>query len=88
MYDIGEIKLGDIMICGNRRNRQIFYVHNIKEYGLEMSGICEDCNDTIFEKAIGWSVHRKAHSEEVALFYELIRQRGFKFNLNTGISKC
>lgn len=87
MYDIGEIKLGDIMICGNMRNRQFFYVHNIKGYGLEMSGISED-DGTIFRKCTGWTVHRKANAEEIILFYKLMRQRGFKLNINTGISRC
>lgn len=87
MYDIGEIKLGDIMIVGTMRNRQFFYVHNIKGYGLEMSGISED-DGTIFRKCTGWTIHRKANAEEIILFYELMRQRGFKLNINTGISRC
>ena len=87
MYDIGEIKIGDIMICGNMSHRQFFYVHNIKGDGLEMSGICED-DGTIFTKATDWTVDMKANAEEIILFYELMRQRGFKLNINTGISRC
>lgn len=87
MYDIGEIKIGDIMICGNMSHRQFFYVHNIKRRILEMSGICEN-DDTIFTKDTAWAVDRKANAEEIILFYELMRQRGFKLNINTGISRC
>lgn len=68
-------------------SQTIFYVHNIKRRILEMSGICED-DDTIFTKDTGWTVDMKANAEEIILFYELIRQRGFKLNINTGISRC
>ena len=49
MCDIRDFKVGDIMIVGTMRNRQFFYVYNIKGYVLEMSGISED-DGTIFEK--------------------------------------
>ena len=86
MYDIGEIKIGDIMICGNMSHRQFFYVHNIKRRILEMSGICED-DDTIFTKDTDWTVDRKANAEEATLFYDLIERYGFKFNINTGVAR-
>lgn len=88
MYDISELKVGDIMICDCGNYRQLFYVHNIINGTLEMSGVSENCNLTIFNKMIGWSVDRIATEAEVSLFYELIQQYGFKFNLNTGISRC
>lgn len=88
MYDISKLKVGDIMICDCANYRQLFYVHNIINRTLEMSGVSENGSYIIFNKDIGWSVDRKATDDEVSLFYELIRQYGFKFNVNTGISIC
>ena len=51
MYDISEIKIGDIMVCGSGSIRQFFYVHNIylEEPHLEMSGISKS-GYTIYPK--------------------------------------
>lgn len=40
-----------------------------------------------FDKCYIWGVDRLATQEEVALFYELIDRYGFKFNINTGVSR-
>ena len=65
MYDIREIKIGDIMVCGSGSTRRIFYVHNIylKEPHLEMSGI-SNSSYTIYPKTRFWSVDRRANTEE------------------------
>ena len=85
MYDIREIKIGDIMICGSGSTRQFFYVHNIylEESRLEMSGISKS-GYTIYPKTRFWSVDRRANTEETMQFYALIALHGHKFNPNTG----
>lgn len=40
----------------------------------------------ILKKDVIWTFDRKATDDEVHLFYELIEQYGFKFNLNTGVT--
>ena len=88
MYDISELKVGDIMVCGNAPYRQLFYIHNINiAHGkITTSGICEDSRYTYFKKYVIWTFERKATDDEVHLFYELIERPGFKFNLNTGVT--
>lgn len=43
MYDIRDLKIGDIMVCGRQPNRQLFYIHNIdlNRKRIESSGIGE-----------------------------------------------
>lgn len=88
MYDISELKVGDIMVCGDAPIRQLFYIHNINiaREKITTSGISENTRYSYFEKHIIWTFDRKATDDEVRLFYELIERYGFKFNLNTGVT--
>ena len=88
MYDIMELKVGDIMVCGNAPYRQLFYIHNINIAHEEITtlGIYEDSRCECFEKCVMCAFDRKATADEVRLFYELIERPGFKFNLNTGVT--
>lgn len=90
MYDIRDLKIGDIMVYGFRPNRQLFYIHNIdldREL-IESSGVKEEYADYFFDKCYMWDFDRLATLREVALFYELIDRHGLKFNINTGVSRC
>ena len=89
MYDIREIKIGDIMVCDCGSSRQFFYVHNIylEESRLEMSGISKSGVYTIYPKTRLWIVDRRADIEETMQFYALIERGGFKFNVNTGVTR-
>lgn len=88
MYDISELKVGDIMVCGNAPVRQLFYIHNINiaREKITTSGVSENSRHSYFAKDVIWDFDRKATDDEVRLFYELIERRGFKFNLNTGVT--
>ena len=90
MYDISELKVGDIMVCGREPTRQLFYIHNINisQDKITTSGVYESVRYTLFEKSTIWSFDRKATEYEERMFYELIDRRGFKFNLNTGVKIC
>lgn len=48
MYDIRDLKIGDIMVCGFRPYRQLFYIHNIdlERERIESSGVKE--NDCVY----------------------------------------
>lgn len=89
MYDIRDLKVGDIMVCGYAPGRQLFYIHNIdlERERIESSGIRERYNTSFFDKSYAWGFDRLATLGEVALFYELIDRHGFKFNINTGVSR-
>ena len=88
MYDISELKVGDIMVCRDAPVRQLFYIHNINIARGEIttSGIHENTRYSYFHKSTMWVFERKATEDEVRLFYELIGRPGFKFNLNTGVT--
>lgn len=90
MYDISELKVGDIMVCGREPTRQLFYIHNINisQDKITTSGVYESVRYTLFEKSTIWSFDRKATEYEERMFYELIDRNGFKFNLNTGVKIC
>lgn len=87
MYDISELKVGDIMVCGNATNRQLFYIHNIDLMNntITSSGISESMHRSYFKKSKIWDFDRKANDDEVLLFYDLISMKGLKFDLNKGI---
>lgn len=89
MYDISELKVGDIMVCGSEPTRQLFYIHNIHiaQDKITTSGVYESARYTLFEKSNIWSFDRKAIEEEERMFYELIIRNGFEFNLNTGVTR-
>lgn len=88
MYDINELKVGDIMVCCDAPHRQLFYIHNINiaSEKITTSGVGENSIYSFFTKDTIWSFDRKATDDEVHLFYELIERPGFKFNLNTGVT--
>ena len=90
MYDISELKVGDIMVCGREPTRQLFYIHNIHiaPDRITTSGVNENLRCSCFEKSTIWSFDRKATEYEERMFYELIDRNGFKFNLNTGVKIC
>lgn len=88
MYDISELKVGDIMVSLDAPRRQLFYIHNIDIANRKIitSGILENTRYSYFHKSKVWVFDRKATDDEVRLFYELIERPGFKFNLNTGVT--
>lgn len=90
MYDIREVKVRDIMVCGNSPFRQLFYIHNIDidSSKITSSGVSESHPYSVFAKACFWDFDRKATEEECRLFYELIESNGFKFNVNEGVTRC
>ena len=87
MYDISELKVGDIMVCGDAPNRQLFYIHNIDLMNntITSSGISESMRRSYFKKSKIWDFDRKANDDEVLLFYDLISMKGLKFDLNKGV---
>ena len=89
MYDISELKVGDIMVCGCAPHRQLFYIHNINIAREKITTSCikENSRNSYFDKDVVWTFDRKATEDEVRLFYELIERHGFKFNLNIGITR-
>lgn len=88
MYDISELKVGDIMVCCDTPRRQLFYIHNIDiaNRKITTSGILENTRYSYFRKSKVWVFDRKATDDEVRLFYELIGRYDLKFNLNTGVT--
>lgn len=90
MYDIRDLKVGDIMVCGQQPDRLLFYIHNIdlERELIESSGVGERYSISFFDKCYMWAFDRLATQEEVLLFYECINRHGFKFNINTGVSRC
>ena len=54
MYDISELKVGDIMVSGGAPHRQLFYIHNINiaREKITTSGICENSRYLYFDKDV------------------------------------
>lgn len=92
MYDISKLKVGDIMVCGDAPHRQLFYIHKIdlSNNNIISCGISEteSRHSCYFDKSNIWAFYRKADDSEVRLFYDLIRMKGLKFDLNKGIVRC
>lgn len=88
MYDISELKVGDIMVSFDAPRRQLFYIHNIDiaNRKITTSGVSENARYSYFHKCTVWGFDRKATDDEVRLFYVLIGRYNFKFNLNTGVT--
>ena len=80
-------KVGEIWILDAPRGKQMFFIHSIRnsEYDMMMSGLNE-YDERIYTKG-AWHVRRKASEEEERRFYQLIEERGYKFNRNTGVSR-
>ena len=85
--DISELKVGDIVVAGREPKRQFFYIHKMDDNELQItsSGVREETDCGYFPKLKGWRFRRKATEEEVRLFYQIIRDRGYKFNMNVGV---
>lgn len=88
MFDIDNVKVGDILVCGRKPNRQLFYIHNvIAIQGKITSSGCYENHRSFFPKSTIWAFHRKGDKDEVMLFYKLIEEYGYKFNRNTGVER-
>ncbi len=88
MYDISELKVGDIMICGQQPYRQLFYIHNIfSDERISSSGLLENSNTSCFNKDVVWAFDRKATPNEEHIFYDLIKKYRLKFDLNKGVQR-
>lgn len=83
------MKTSEIWVFDATRGKQMFFIHSIRDraFDIIMSGINE-YNSIIYQKSNHWSVIRKASEEEERRFYQLIEERGYKFNRNTGIERC
>ena len=65
---------------------QYFYVHNIHDYIMEMSGI--DKTGWIFRKARNFTVHEVVPTSEEHIFYDMLEKYQLKLDLNKGIVRC
>lgn len=90
MYDINQLQIGDIMICGREPNRQMFYIHNIDKTNkiIYASGIAERYSNGYFGLAGYWNLQRKGTYEEKLLFYKLIKERNLHLNKRNGVHGC
>lgn len=81
------MKTGEIWILDYILGKQMFFIHSTgySRVGLLVSGI-NDYDDKIYYKS-NWNIRRKASEEEERRFYQLIEERGLKFNRNTGVSR-
>lgn len=84
---VSELKVGDIVVCGEAPYRQLFYIHKMgdNELNIISSGIQEHNGYGYFDKRKGWRFDRKATEEEVSIFYQTIREKGYKFDVNNGV---
>lgn len=87
MFDIDNVKVGDVWVCGRKPNRQLFYIHNVitRQGEITSSGCYESCR-LFFHKSNTWAFDRKGDKDEVMLFYKLIEERGLKFDKNKGVN--
>lgn len=81
-------KVGEIWINDSSLGKQMFFVHSIqnRELGFMITSGLNDYDDRIYLKG-EWTIRRKASEEEEHRFYQLIEERGYKFNRNTGVSR-
>lgn len=83
MKRIGEVvvKVGDILYTGGR---QYFYVHNIVNGCMVMSGIAED--GEVFNKDVCYcALYVMTTDEERNKFFNLIDELNLKFDKNRGV---
>ena len=80
-------KVGEIWILDSIRGKQMFFIHSIidSELGFMITSGLNDYDEIIYTKG-EWNIRRKASEEEERRFYQLIEERGLKFNRNTGVS--
>lgn len=64
------------------------FIHSIKdsEFDFMITSGLNEYDDRIYTKG-EWNIRRKASEEEERRFYQLIEERGYKFNRNTGVSR-
>lgn len=67
-------------------NRQYFYIHNIHNDIMEMSGI--EVDGWLFSKHTRYVVHEVAPPSEEHIFFDMIEKYKLKFDLNKGIVRC
>lgn len=81
-------KVGEIWIVDAPRGKQMFFIHSIinSECDIVITSGLNEYDDRIYHKS-GWIIRRKASEEEERRFYQLIEERGYKFNRNTGVSR-
>lgn len=77
-------KVGSIVRTNH--NGQYFYVHNIHDDIMEMSGI--DDTGWIFIKSRHFIVHEVVPQSEEHIFYDMIEKYQLKFDLNKGVVRC
>lgn len=66
-------------------NGQYFYVHNIHDDIMEMSGI--DDTGWIFSKSCRYIVQEVAPQSEEHIFYDMLEKFGLKLDLNKGVQR-
>ena len=76
-------KVGSIVRTCN--NGQYFYVHNIHNDFMEMSGIGK--NGLFFDKYTRYIVHEVVPTSEEHIFYDLLIKYGYKLDLNKGVQR-
>ena len=64
---------------------QYFYVHNIHDDIMEMSGIGTD--GWFFDKYTRYIVHEVVPTSEEHIFYDLLIKHGYKLDLNKGVQR-
>lgn len=81
-------KVGEIWIVDAPRGKQMFFIHSIidSECDIMITSGLNDYDNRIYTKG-EWNIRRKASEEEERIFYQLIEERGYKFNRNTGVSR-
>ncbi len=67
-------------------NGQYFYVHNIHDDIMEMSGI--EVDGWLFTKDTRYIVTEVVTSSEEHIFFDMIEKYQLNFDLNKGIVKC
>lgn len=77
-------KVGSIV--RTHHDGQYFYVHNIHDDIMEMSGI--GCDGLMFSKSCRYTVHEVAPPSEEHIFFDMIEKYKLKFDLNKGIVRC
>lgn len=76
-------KVGSIV--RTHRNGQYFYVHNIHDDIMEMSGVGD--TDWIFIKSRNFIVHEVVPPSEEHIFYDRLKKYRLKLDLNKGVQR-
>lgn len=66
-------------------NGQYFYVHNIHNDIMEMSGI--DDTGWIFRKSCEYSAHEVVPPSEEHIFFDMLEKYRLKLDLNKGVQR-